>query len=290
MPPAMTKPDPEALRPDLHTHTTASDGMLNPEELVCEAAKQRINVLAVTDHDSISGLDKAKEAAVRSDIRLIPGIEIGCEGKEEVHILAYFVSDDMRGLREVIIALINDRAERALKFLYKLRALSISLSMEDLQIPPSTACSRPLIARALVRKGFASSVKEAFDRYLGVGKPAYVEKLVLKTEGLLGLLRDEGAVPVLAHPELIKNQARKHADQIKAWRKQGLLGIEAYHPQHTKADCARWDHTARDNGLLVTGGSDFHAFGDTHGSLGCMVDMWHTASKDARALLALSPQ
>lgn len=276
------------LRPDLHAHTTASDGILNPEELVFEAVQKEVNVLAITDHDTLSGLSRAKSAAALHGIQLIPGIEIGCDGEDEVHILAYFVRDDMRELSELTKALLKDRAERALKFLEKLSLLGLKLSMEDLKIPDGTACSRPLIARALVNKGYVSSVKEAFDLYLAVGKPAYVPRLNLQTGDVLRMLREEGAVPVLAHPELIRTQSKKQPDQIKDWKNQGLMGIEAYHPEHGKADRVRWDKIARENGLLVTGGSDFHEFGDSHGLLGSELPHWHTAAEDVCSLLAFS--
>lgn len=273
------------FQPDLHTHTTASDGVLSPTQLVREAENRGVNLLAVTDHDTMSGLDEAKSAAHELGIGLIPGIEISTEGEDEVHILGFFVRADMEELNLVIRKLSADRQSRCPRFLARFNELGLPLTLVDLQIPEGTDCNRPHIARALVRKGYVSSVQEAFDRFLAVGRPGYIPRLRIPTGELVTMLRRAGAVPVLAHPELIRKQALKTTEHIKSLRDAGLMGIEAWHSKHSKPGCLKWAQTAGELGMLVTGGSDYHQQGDSHGELGKMLTWWRGAHEDAVRLL-----
>jgi predicted metal-dependent phosphoesterase TrpH len=273
------------LKPDFHAHTTASDGVLSPVQLVREAVLRGLNLLAITDHDTLKGLYEANLSALESGINLINGIEISTAGEDEVHVLGYFVRGDMEELNEATQKMCADRQSRCPKFLARFNELGLPLTLEDLQIPEGTDCNRPHIARALVRKHYVSSVQEAFDRYLAVGRPGYIARLRFETEEIIAMFRREGAVPVLAHPELIIKQTLKSPERIKALKVAGLMGIEAWHSKHSKSACLKWVHTAGELGLLVTGGSDFHQHRDTHGELGSMLTWWENAHEDAVRLL-----
>ncbi len=276
-------------RPDLHAHTTASDGILSPRQLVQEASQMGVSLLAVTDHDTMKGLPEALSAADEEVIGLIPGIELSTAGEEEVHLLAYFVHPEMKRLSRLLDEISLDRQTRCLKFLERFRSLGVDLHMDDLHIPEGTDCNRPHIGRALVRKGYVSSLSEAFQRYLAVGKPGYIQRIKLESTDVIRLLREEGAVPVLAHPELIRSTALKLPERISILKEAGLQGIEAYHSKHSRSACVYWDGLAREKGLLVTGGSDFHQQGDDHGLLGSAIRWWNTADKDADRLMKLKP-
>ena len=133
------------------------------------------------------------------------------------------------------------------------------------------------------------SVSKAFEIFLAVGRPAYVSRIRLDTEDTLRMLREEGAVPVLAHPELIRNMAAKSPERIAKLKDAGLYGIEAYHSRHSESVSRYWDALAREHGLLVTGGSDFHMHGDDHGPIGCCIHHWTRADEEAARLMELMP-
>lgn len=274
-------------RPDLHLHTHGSDGRLDPVALVERASSAGVNLMAVTDHDSLASLAEASQAAERLGIRFIPGIEIGSAGEDEVHVLAYFVHQGMAELVALVQDMRADRAQRQPKYLRRLGELGMPLTADDIPTTPGSAFSRSNLARAMVKKGYATDVADAFNRFIGVGQPGYICRHYVSVEDTLRLLRREGAVPVLAHPGLLKPGL---AEQLPAWIEAGLMGLEAYHPAHSLEACAIWDSTARSHGLLVTGGSDFHAPGDpAHGEIAAMLGVWRRADEDARALLAQAP-
>ena len=282
----LTKASAAPYRADLHAHTTASDGTLRPGDLVRLAAAAGVSLLAVTDHDSLGGLEEAENAAREAGVALIPGVELSTAGESEVHILGYFVRPDMQRLAALLRDAIEDRRSRGLRFIQKFRELGLPFREEDLGLPEGTECHRPHVAQALVRRGYVSSVKEAFDRYLAVGRPGYIPRKRMESEEVVRLLREEGAVPVLAHPGLIRQEALRSPERLTRLKEAGLAGMEAYHIKHTPADCERFDRLARSLGLLVTGGSDFHGPQDSHGELGSMMDKWPTMNTDARAVLA----
>ena len=174
---------------DLHLHSTASDGLLTPDDLVAEVKKAGVNVMALTDHDTLAGLELAGKAAAENNIFFIPGIEINTGGEDEIHLLVYFVHDKMEELTELLKAVSIDRQNRGSRFVSRFNELGIKLTLEDLRISPGTDCNRLHFARALLRKGFVSSISEAFDRYLAVGRPAYIPRLRLETSEVIKLTR-----------------------------------------------------------------------------------------------------
>ena len=276
-------------RPDLHLHTTASDGLLSPREVVLRARAQGVNLMAVTDHDTLHGLEEAALTAREAGISFIPGIEISTQGEEEIHLLGYFVKRGNPGLDALLDAMHTDRAQREPRFLQRLAALGMPITHQDLQIPPGAMFSRPLLARAMVRKGYADSIGHAFEAYLGVGRPGYVPRMYVATEHAVQILREMQAVPVLAHPGLIRKTPEELDQLLDVWTAAGLKGIEAFHPAHTQADCLYWQAAARRRGLLVTGGSDFHGRTDSlHGDIGQMLTQWNDASRDAQIMLDMA--
>lgn len=282
-------PKEKAWLPDLHTHSQASDGALTPSELVLLAKERGLNLLALTDHDTLSGIDEAQAAAGEQNITLISGIELSTEGDEEIHILGYFVRRGCPKLDRLISAIQADRISRESRYLDALESLGLHLSHDDLAIPRGAMFSRPLLAQAMVKKAYVATAAEAFERYIGAGKPAYVPKMMLRAEEAVAALRDAGALPVLAHPGEIRNKAGLF-DRVASWQKAGLMGIEAYHPGNSRKEQRTWDAFARERGMLVTGGSDYHRWPDSkHADLGQMLTYWRSASSDAEHLLKSEP-
>ncbi len=279
---------PQAFRADLHAHTTASDGQFRPGEMVRMAAEAGVNLLAVTDHDTMAALDEARAAAGDCGITFVPGVELSTAGESEVHILAYFVHPGMKRLSQLLHEAREDRRTRGRRFMERFAELGLPYNEQDMGLADGTEVHRPHVARALVRRGYVSSLKESFDRYLAVGRPGYIARRRQESADVVRLIREEGAVPVLAHPGLIRETALKSPERLAQLKEAGLMGIEAYHSRHAPADCQRWDRTARDLGLLVTGGSDFHGVADSHGDIGSMMGKWPAMDADARALLRFS--
>lgn len=243
--------------------------------------------MALTDHETLGGIEEASATAAQKGITFIPGVEINTAAEHEVHVLLYGVTPQMEELANLLCEISQSRQERAPKFLAKLSALGMKMTMNDLQIPVGTDCNRPLVARALVRKGYVSSVQEAFELYLGVGKPAYVKRNHISTEQLIKMAKRDGAVPVLAHPGLIQDEAFHETDTIQQLKLAGLMGIEAWHPKHSPEQGRYWVEMARRHGLLVTGGSDFHKEDDEHGPIGSQITNWNTMQEDIKRLLSI---
>ncbi len=272
-------------RPDLHMHSTASDGLYQPAELALQVKEAGINLFALTDHETMLGLSEARKASQELGLTFIPGVEMNTAGHDEVHVLLYFVDESMHELTELIRLMNEGRRNRGIRIIERLNELGIPILMEDLEIPEGVFCNRPHIANALIRLGHVSSYQEAFNRFLGVGKPAYIERTRAETLDVIALARRIGAVPVLAHPELIRRQELRSDEAIRQMVDAGLMGIEAYHSKHSPAASKKWEQTARELDLLVTGGSDFHRPADEHGPLGCILNRWTSAHDDVSILL-----
>ena len=273
------------LKPDLHIHTTASDGVLTPSKVVLRAMEQGVNLLAVSDHDSLDGIFEAQVAAERAGIRLISAVEFSCGGDAEVHVLGYGLSPASEEIGQVLAHMKREREGRAAKILAKLETLGIHLSESEIPAAPNAVRGRAQIARALLAKGYVQTMQEAFERLIGVGCPAYIPREKLNVTDAVKMILTHGGVPVLAHPGLLKMDTVTFNSLFEAWREAGLMGIEVYHPAHRPHDFAPWDHFARSRGLLVTGGSDFHEEGDKHADIGEMLEYWPTAHDDAQKLL-----
>lgn len=237
---------------ELHCHTTHSDGTLTPTQLVKAAMAAGVKVLAITDHDTLSGWDEAFAAAT-PDLEIVPGLELSTVHNERsMHILGFY--PDRQALQSPLQERIAGRFRRAQKMVEKLAELGypIALSTRASTMAPG----RPHIAAALLQAGYVQSSQEAFDRWLGDGKPAYVEYEKFTAIEGIQLLRQCQAVPVWAHPYLFRGGDVEAVlpDLVTA----GLLGIEVYHPSHTPSQRRTLEMLCQQYGLIMTGGSDFH--------------------------------
>lgn len=240
---------------DLHLHSTASDGSYPPETVVAMAERAGVRVMALTDHDSIDGIVAAEARAAKSGIRIISGVELSVsESGFDVHLLAYGFDLAERGIVAALARYRDSRRDRARKILMRLKGLGIRIAFEEVEeIAKGGALGRPHVAEALMRGGHVETFQEAFQRFLGHHAPAYVPKQTVALEEALTVVRDAGGVTALAHPGTLN---RDHL--IAAWVRRGLDGIEVWHSKHAAADIARYREIAKQHGLLMTGGSDFH--------------------------------
>lgn len=279
------KKDSDMLQADLHIHTTASDGVFTPSKVVLRAKAKGVSLLSVTDHDTVAGLHEAKDCALKQGLQFVSGVELSAGGGAEVHVLGYGLDCEHASLKSFLSEMQQERVDRAERILEKLRALHMPIEMEEISLDANSALGRPLIARAMVAKGYVQDVQRAFDLYLNSGRPAYVPRRKIDVCTAIELLKEVGAVPVLAHPSLIRMTGSDLKNNLSEWIDAGLMGIEIYHPAMTCDDRMRWLSVARRNQLLVTGGSDFHAIGDKHADIGDMVSGWEKCSEDAERLL-----
>lgn len=245
------------MRADLHLHTSASDGLLSPAELALLLARGGVTHAALTDHDTMNGLELAIEAARGLGIELWPGVELSTEDQAEVHVLGYFMSPP-RSMVDRLEELRQMRIERLHRIVGALNRAGVDLKTTDIVREAGSSPGRMHVARALVARGFASGVSEAFRRYLMPGKPGYVGREKLTPEQAIALILDHGGVPVLAHPGIIQVGTRSLPVRMRGYVDHGLMGVEVYHPRHTPAQRAMLHRFARESGLVITGGSDYH--------------------------------
>jgi predicted metal-dependent phosphoesterase TrpH len=249
-------------RVDLHLHSTASDGILTPTELVQTALDKGLKVIALTDHDTTDGIQEALKAARQTALKVIPGVEISTDvpGTNELHILGYHIDPHHALLEKRLLALRRARLDRAQKTLSRLGRMGYPLSWDYLvEISQGDVIGRPHIAQALVDAGHVDTVHRAFHKYLAKGRPAYVERFKLTPTKALETILAAGGVPVLAHP----TWALQHIPRLV---RAGLAGLEAYYPSHLEPEQAFLIRQARKHNLIVTGGSDFHGPGITEAS------------------------
>lgn len=240
---------------DLHTHTTASDGLLSPRALVEEAARLGVAILAITDHDTTDGIEEALEVGKELRVEVIPGVEINTDVQgAEIHVLGYYIDHRSEWFQGTLRRLRESRLDRATRMLAKLANLGIRLDLQRvLALAHGGSVGRPHLARAMVEAGYVSTPEEAFRLYLGRGGPAYVERERFTPEEAVQVILRAGGVPVLAHPGL-SNRDGLVPDLVSA----GLMGIEVYYPEHSPAQVQHYLALAKKLGLLTTGGTDFH--------------------------------
>jgi 3',5'-nucleoside bisphosphate phosphatase len=250
---------------DLHLHTTASDGRSSPEELVRAAARIGLDTIAVADHDTVAGLDRTAAACAHVGVIWVPGIEITAMRDDvDVHMLGYFFDQRTPALLTFLEAQVLDRRRRLEAMTEKLAALGIALDMEQILAGQGGLdarwVGRPLLARALVRAGHVHTTRDAFERFLAEGRPAFVPRRAPGPEEVVALIHEAGGLASLAHPGLLD---RDH--WIPDMAAAGLDAIEVYYGDHAPEVTERYRQMARRMGLAMTGGSDYH--GDpAHGS------------------------
>jgi predicted metal-dependent phosphoesterase TrpH len=245
-------------RLDLHVHSTASDGTLTPRELVLLAKRANLAGLGLCDHDTVAGLSEFWAAGADYDFPVVGGVELSLNYRRITHLLGLGVASGKDGPPR-LEALQKWRLERNQKLLGKLEALGVKLSWERIEaIAGGGQPGKPHFARAMLESGYVSSPQEAFDKFMGKGRPAYVEKARLSPPEAIGLLRDKGFAPVLAHPVSLGLTAEEWLLAIPEWAEWGLAGLEAYHPDHSPAFSAFIALLAKKHGLAITAGSDYH--------------------------------
>lgn len=255
---------------DLHVHTTASDGIYSPSEVIDQAEELGLSGLAITDHDTVSGLKEAHDYAdkYKKNLLVIPGIEMNTELYEnEIHILGYYFNTEDSDLLNRLKEIKQARTERALKMIHRLHTMGMIISFEQVQkIAQGDLIARPHIAQALQDKGYVFSIKEAFEKFIGKGKPAYVPRYKFLPGEAIELIKNAGGISSLAHPGLIKDQSL-----ILEVIKMGIDGLEVYYPEHNIYQENEYITISKRNNILITGGSDFHGTGseDSIKKLGC---------------------
>lgn len=241
---------------DLHIHTNHSDGMFSPSQVVDLAIEQGLNGIAITDHDTITGIEEAINHSLNyNDFKVIPGIEFSCVYRdEEVHILGYFIDYKDPNIINMTNRLKSARINRGLDIIKKINGLGLNLTIEEVKdFSGDDYIGRPHIARALIKNGYVYTIQEAFDKYLNRGKPAYVERYKMTIEDTISLIKDGGGISILAHPGLLKDKSIvKHCISLD------IDGIECIHSKHSRNDTKLFLGITNENRLIATGGSDCH--------------------------------
>lgn len=245
---------------DLHMHSTASDGTLSPTELVEEAYKRGLKVIALTDHDTVEGIKEAKEMAKELNIEFICGIEFSTEyNGNEIHILGYFLDEKNKRLLELLEKLRQERLERTKKILKKLEKYKCYISMEDLMKEvKGTLISRSHIANAMMAKGFVYSKAEAFKIYLRTGGLAAEPKKELNPIEAVKFIKEIGGISSLAHPKLTGLGGGNFEKLLILLKEEGLNAMEVYYPEQSPKETEMYKKICDKYSLLYTGGSDFH--------------------------------
>lgn len=245
---------------DLHTHSTVSDGSDSPARVVELAAQAGCSALALTDHDRVDGIGAARTEAGRVGIELVAGCELSCEWERgTMHLLAYFVEPGEGPLPDELVRLQADRSERNRALVARLVELGLPVSEEEVAAEAGgSGAGRPHVAAVLVRAGAAGSIQEAFDRYLGKGGAAYVSKARLAPARAIGLVRESGALPVLAHPGTLRLDPAGARSAVTELVGLGLVGLEAHYGRYSMAQRTELAGLAEDLGIVATGGSDYH--------------------------------
>jgi predicted metal-dependent phosphoesterase TrpH len=242
---------------DLHIHTNASDGRFSPEEIVRKSVELGLSIISITDHDTVDGVIPALETAKDfHELKVIPGVEISTDvSTGEVHVLGYFIDYENDELLGKLMKMRNSRLDRARKMVEKLRSLGVVIEWERVrEIAGDSSIGRPHIAQAMFEKGYIKSFKEAFNRYIGWGGPAYVSREKLTPAEAVELILKADGLPVLAHPLTIDEPEKVIVELIKY----GLIGIEAFYHDSNTEDITRMVKVAEKHNLVTTGGTDYH--------------------------------
>jgi predicted metal-dependent phosphoesterase TrpH len=247
-------------RLDLHLHTTHSDGSCTPTEVIGLAHQAGVTALAITDHDITSGIPEAIAAGDQYGIEIIPGVEISSlMGSSELHILGYFLDWQDTDLNQRFKSLRDSRHHRNPQIVERLQGLGIDITYDEVRaLAGSDSVGRPHIARALMNKGVVTSAKEAFDRFLGDGKAAYVPRDLPSPADAIRWIKEARGLAVLAHPTWVKLTDQPLAELVRRLKADGLDGVEVYYSTHAARQTREYLSLAQHLGLLVTGGSDFH--------------------------------
>jgi len=246
---------------DLHVHTTMSDGTVSPSEVVRLASQVGLRAIAITDHDTMRGSQPALDEGKKAGVEVVPGVEVSVDFRDgTMHVLGYYVDITCRALIDVLERVESARHDRNKEILEKLSRLGMALDYESVKaVANEGPVGRPHIAQALVQRGYVSTLREAFDKYLRKGAPAYAERLRFSEAEAIQSICQAGGIPVLAHPSSLNcDEKGAFAAIVERLVAAGLQGIEAYYPSHSLQMRQICERLAAQYGLLVTGGTDFH--------------------------------
>ena len=254
---------------DLHTHSTCSDGSMSPRELVRHAASKGLAAIALSDHDSVAGVKDAMDEGKRVGVEVVPAIELSVQSRTETHILGYYIDIDHPLLKKALESIMDTRYKRTVNTCKKLNELGFEVSMEEAYaIAPAGIIGRAHFARIMMEKGYISSVKEGFDKWLGVGKPAYDGTQALTASEAVRLIKDIGGYAYVAHPHLIRISDEELKAFLAELKSFGLDGIEGYYNDYTPEMQEKFQSMAKELGLKISGGTDFHAKMKPHIEIG----------------------
>ena len=254
---------------DLHIHTTASDGTVSPADVVAEAKAAGLSAIAITDHDTVTGIPEALAAGAECGIEVIPGIELSTRYEGPVHILGYCIDCDNPDLKSELKGIVDDRDTRNEKLVSLMRAGGISISYDDMKSRFGEVIGRPHFATVLIESGLCSSTEEAFSRFLAKGQKYWLPRTTVPLERCIEVIRLAGGVPVIAHPFEYSFAKKSLSGLIDLCVGCGALGIECRHSSHEPGQMAYLELLAAERGLLRTGGSDYHGSVKPDIRIGC---------------------
>ena len=254
---------------DLHTHSNCSDGSMTPTELVAHAASRGLKAIALSDHDTVAGIDEAIKAGEEYGVEIVPAIEFSVQSDTETHILGFFIDHKHPKLFEALENINKVRWERTVNTCNNLRNLGFDVTIEEaLELAPSGLIGRAHFAKILANKGYTSSVKEGFDKYLANGKPAYDGTQYLTAADAVKLIREIGGLSFVAHPHLIRLDDAKIREFLTELKNEGLCGIEGYYNEYSEEMQVYFQSVAKELGLEICGGTDYHAKMKPHIEIG----------------------
>ncbi|MBS7294207.1 MAG: PHP domain-containing protein [Treponema sp.] len=245
---------------DLHVHTTASDGQYSPTQIIQKAHEKHLTIMAITDHDTIDGLEEGKKAAKDVGIRFVPGVELNINFPTgEFHLLGLGLKNPSDSLKNLLSELVKNRDFRNNQIIEKMQSEGVDITLDELYTDfPDTVIGRPHFAAELVKKKIVKTRQQAFDIYLAKGRKWYVERVGSNLDEAIVAIKDSGGVPVVAHPMSLYLSWGKLPDVMKDFYNRGVMGLEAFHPGARVSECLRLEELAHKIGYFVTGGSDFH--------------------------------
>ncbi len=257
---------------DLHTHSDCSDGSMSPEQLVVHAAEKGVSAIALTDHDTLNGVSRAVAQGAISGVEVVPGIEFSARSKTLSHILGYYIDVENDEIRSILEEVVEKRKERNAVTAKLLQGLGFSVTVEEAsEIAPGGIIGRAHYAKLLADKGYTSSVKEGFEKYLAAGRPAYFSNQNLEAKSIIEAIHSAGGVAFLAHPHQM-NMGDALEGYVKQLVSYGLDGIEGSHSEYDEAKRNEYRLLAERYGLMVSGGTDFHGEMKPHISIGTGID------------------
>jgi len=259
--------DKDDRRCDLHLHTNFSDGLLRPDTVVRKAKELGLAAIAISDHDAVGGIDIAIHVGRLLGVEVVPAIEMSCiYRKTDIHMLGFYMDYHNPDLLGFLYKVQQKRLERAQKMVSKLNQAGVALDIERVMaIAGGAALGRPHIAQALVERGLARTMDDAFNRFLGYHCSAYVPKMEIPPVEAIGFIKNYGGIPIAAHPGSYNDE-----ELLNMLITSGLMGIEVYHPDHNAAKTEHYLEIAQKNRLFITGGSDCHGGRKGRLFIGCV--------------------